>query len=65
MYILSVDKNIFSIQAETENGTKVEFRTNSATLNTQGTTFKTHKKGKLYYLNIFSKKNYASSRRLA
>ena len=42
-------KKIFSAQAATENGAKVEFRPNSATLNTQGTTFKIHKKGKLYY----------------
>ena len=51
MYIPSFDKNIFSVQAATENGAKVEFKPNSATLNTQGTTFEIHKKGILYYLN--------------
>ena len=51
LYIPSFDKNILSIQAVTENGAKVEFKPNSATLNTQGTTFEIHKKGKLYYLN--------------
>ena len=49
------DKDIFLVQAATENGAKVEFKPNSATLNTQGTTFEIHKKGKLYYLkNICS-----------
>ena len=66
IYIPSFDKNIFSVQATTENGAKVEFRPSVATLNTQGTTSKIHKKGKLYYLNICSpKKSNAFARRLA
>ena len=41
----------------TEDGAKVELRPNSPTLNTQETTFKIHKKGKLYYVNnMFSKR---------
>ena len=66
LYIPSFDKNIFSAQAATENGAKVEFKPNSAVLNTLGTTFKIHKKGKLYYLNnICSPKYYPFARRLA
>ena len=53
MYCISIPLiKIFSrYRQQTEKGAKVEFTPNSATLNTQGTTFKIHKKGKLYYLN--------------
>ena len=43
-YIFFLLIEIFSVQAATENGAKVEFTPNLATLNTQGTTFKLHKK---------------------
>ena len=59
-------KNIFSVSAAAENGDKVEFKPNPATLNTQRITFEIHKKGKLYYLNnIYSPKGYLFARRLA
>ena len=62
MYIPSFDKNILSVLAAAEHDAKVEFRPNSPTLNTHGTTFEIHKKGKLYYLNnIFSKKKVMHS----
>ena len=51
LYIPCFDKNIFSVQAATENGANIKFKPISAILNANGTKFQINKKGKLYYLN--------------
>ena len=52
IYIPSFDKNIFSVQAATENGANIKFKLKSAILKARNLTkFKIHKKEKLYYLN--------------
>ena len=51
LYIAYFDKNIFLVQAVTENGANIGFKPNSEILKAKGMKFTIHKKGKLYYLN--------------